>query len=102
MQFYAYGLTKFILKEDIEHPLSRKQNIIERSLGKWDYFSDVMWIYKREQQIQIRTVKEVKQSLRDNSEVMKTINQLVADEMAKGVPGVQESKVRSGLDKQMN
>lgn len=48
---YAYGLNKFVLKAECDAPQSTKENIMMRPIDRWDYFMDVMWVYKRNQQI---------------------------------------------------
>jgi hypothetical protein len=81
VKIYFYGLKKFILKQDVEEIESSNENIVERSVRKYDTFMDIMWVYKRKDQtVSVRTITEVKAVILDSAKVKEQIEIMVAEQ----------------------
>ena len=75
---FAFGIKRYILKEDVDPPFSKRNNIISKMSEK-GVFSDVMWAYKHGTQVKTRSLSEVRDMILASAEVKETIHNLVRE-----------------------
>lgn len=77
---YAFGLKKYVLKENISNPADANSLDINWEYRQPKYFSDIKWAYNSGAPIKVRGMKEMRSLILNASRVQKTISDLAAKE----------------------
>lgn len=75
---YAFGLKKYVLKENISNPADANSLDINWEYKQPMYFSDIKWAYNSGAPIKVRGMKEMRSLILNASRVQKTINDLAS------------------------
>lgn len=77
---YAFGLKKYVLKENISNPADANSLDINWEYKEAKYFSDIRWAYNSGTSIKVRGLREMRSLILNASRVQKTISELAAKE----------------------
>ena len=81
---FAYGLQKYILKDELETPQGDRQSLIST---RPRLFGDLMWVYYHGQPQKTRNHNEVKKILLNNPNVKATIRAIIDKEITSSTLG---------------
>jgi glycerone phosphate O-acyltransferase/fatty acyl-CoA reductase len=73
---YAFGLHKFVLKENVERPVDPSSLELNWNFGTGKYFSDIYWAYNGGEPAQVRGFYEMKSLIFNAPSVQKVMREL--------------------------